>query len=216
MASASATVAPLDVTVLAMVAARHGSPFYVADTGRLRANISALLAAFRRYYPKTSVAYSYKTNYLPAFIRVAHHLGACSEVVSRVELDLAMALGIPGDRIIFNGPVKTARDLALAHRAGACVNVDSLAEARLVAEIARTAGTDVSVGLRCHLGPLTPRSRFGVDLEAADGKTVVQTLDACARVRIAGLHCHYSGDRSASRYQERLSRMAHVHATVLG
>ncbi|MPZ17005.1 MAG: diaminopimelate decarboxylase [Luteitalea sp.] len=216
MANAPAAAVQPDATVLAMVAASHGSPFYVADTGRLRANMSALLASFRSYYPRTSVGYSYKTNYLPAFIRLAHDLGAYSEVVSRVELDLAMALGIPGSKIIFNGPVKTAPDLELALHAGARVNIDSLAEARLVAEIARDARTDFSVGVRCNLGRLTPRSRFGVDLDAADGQAVVKTLDACPNVQIVGLHCHYSGDRSAPRYQDRMRQMAHLHASVLG
>ncbi|MPY86449.1 MAG: diaminopimelate decarboxylase [Luteitalea sp.] len=206
----------VDSSVLAAIAAGQGSPFYIADTEQLQSNLRALLESFRTYYPVTSVGYSYKTNYSPAFIRCAHNLGAYAEVVSRLELDLAIALGVPGSKIIFNGPIKTADDLTLALRAGARVNIDSLAEARLMAKIARSSASELSLGIRCNLGPGTPGSRFGVDLDTAEGKDVIGTLDACPNVRIRGLHCHYCGDRNASGYRDRIRHMIRLHATALG
>ena len=43
-------------------AASHGPSFFLADVRHFEATISRLLACFRECYPKTQIAYSYKSN----------------------------------------------------------------------------------------------------------------------------------------------------------
>ena len=46
-------------------------------------------------------------------------------MVSRLEYDLALKIGQPPDKIIFNGPVKQYEDIELALNNGSIVNLDS-------------------------------------------------------------------------------------------
>ena len=173
-----------------------------------------MLGAFQAIYPRTRLAYSYKTNYLPRFIQHAHALGAYSEVVSRYEFDFSSELAIPGDRIIFNGPLKRQADLLRALRAGARVNADSLSELADIIGLADALEQPVSIGIRCWLGSATPGSHFGVDLHAAEAAPVLAALDRSPKLRLAGLHCHYSGDRAVSRHRERVLAMIQLHEAL--
>jgi diaminopimelate decarboxylase len=199
------------------VAGSCGASFYLTDLAHFEQNCRRFLGAFRSIYPNTRIGYSYKTNYLPYFVLRADALGAYSEVVSGFEFDFARELGIPGERIIFNGPVKRADDLARAFAAGAMVNADSISEIREMIRVAtadRAAGP-ASVGIRCYLGPETAGSRFGIDLTAPEGAEALAALDATPNLRLAGLHCHQSGDRSAQRYRHRTRAMISLHHEVL-
>lgn len=200
---------------LSAAATKHGGSFYLADIRRFEANYRRLLDAFRRIYARTSIGYSYKTNYLPAFVLRADALGAYSEVVSQFELDFARALGVPAQRIIFNGPIKRPADLFQALNTGARVNVDSMVESRQLMKVAVDLPTQRPVGIRCWLGPDTPGSRFGIDLESTEGQETMAALDAVPNLRIAGLHCHFSGDRSADQYRRVTRGLIRLHQMVL-
>lgn len=207
--------ATLSWGTLDAVAARHGASFYVADVDGFEDNYRRFLHAFRELYPKTSIGYSYKTNYLPAFILRADELGAYSEVVSPFEYDYARQLGIPGERIIFNGPIKRPDELADALASGAIVNVDSVPELGDVIRVAEGLGGPFPVGIRCYLSEHAPRSRFGIDLATPGGRDVLAAIDGAAGLRLAGLHNHQSGDRSAKRYRERTKALIDLHASAL-
>ena len=73
--------------------------------------------AFIRRYPNLAFAWSYKTNYL-GNLAVMHQEGALAEVVSEMEYAKARALGVPGEQIIFNGPLKPRAALERAVAAG--------------------------------------------------------------------------------------------------
>jgi len=71
-----------------------GSPLFVVSEPGIRASIRAFRAVFTASGVDTRVAYSYKTNYLPAVCRIFHEEGALAEVVSGMEYSLARALGM--------------------------------------------------------------------------------------------------------------------------
>ena len=55
---------------------------------------------------RAEVYYSYKSN--PArVLQLLHGLGIGAEVISEYELWLALKLGVPANRIVFNGPAKS-------------------------------------------------------------------------------------------------------------
>jgi diaminopimelate decarboxylase len=66
----------------------YGTPIFVISEKQVRQNYNRLCKAFSRY-PKCLIAYSYKTNYLPAVCNILHQDGAGAEVVSGFELLLA-------------------------------------------------------------------------------------------------------------------------------
>jgi len=189
--------------------AAHGPSFYLFDEARLSGNVTALLDAFQGIYPKTGIGHSYKTNYVPAVARAMAAVGAVPEVVSAMEYDLALRLGMDAERIIVNGPVKRPDLLERALLAGSLVNVDGLEEVeRIVAIAARCTDTHLRVGLRCNFPlPGLGRSRFGLDAGNDDLVRAAALLRGCENVVIEGLHCHIGGDRSASSYGLRTEKL---------
>ena len=93
----------------------HGSPLFVFSERRIREKYREAYNAFSHRYPNVLFAWSYKTNYLAAICAIMHQEGAIAEVVSEMEYAKARALGIPGDQIIFNGPVKPLADPGDGH-----------------------------------------------------------------------------------------------------
>ncbi|MHC4783691.1 MAG: type III PLP-dependent enzyme domain-containing protein [Planctomycetota bacterium] len=135
------------------LASQYGSPFYLVDRNRFESNFDDLVTAFGSRWSPFILAYSYKTNYLPFFCDIVKRKGGWAEVVSRMEYDLAIKVGQDPKKIIFNGPVKTADDIALALDNGSSLNVDSEAELAMVIDYAQQyPDRQVPIGLRINIG----------------------------------------------------------------
>ena len=171
----------------------HGDAFHVFEEQVFRKNYANLRAAFQAQYPRTQIAYSYKTNYTPRVCRVIHQMGGFAEVVSEMEYAAARRLGVEGARIIYNGPYKSAASIRDALQAGATVNVDSRRDYEIVlAEAAAQPKRKYSVGARCNFEiPGVARSRFGLDVLGPEFKEVTQGIRRSRNVTLGGLHCHF-------------------------
>lgn len=169
----------------------YGSPLYVVSEAVLRRKYNELYRAFSLRYPTVAIGYSYKTNYLSAICSILHQEGALAEVVSGFEYEIAESLGVPGNQIIFNGPLKRPAEITKAISQGARIHIDSYDELALVEEIAQKLGKTVPVAIRLNMtvGPLA-WDRFGFNLESG------QAMDAAYRVlsspwlKLVGLHEH--------------------------
>jgi diaminopimelate decarboxylase len=135
------------------------SPVWVADVERFSSNLRAFTAAWRAHWPRTRVAYSYKTNRYVDFLHAAELAGAGAEVACEAEYELAIAV-VETDpaNIVVDGPAKPDALLACAGAGGALVLADSIAEL----DRAATAGV-ARVGLRVALQSFSGAvSRFGI------------------------------------------------------
>jgi diaminopimelate decarboxylase len=135
------------------------SPVWLADVERFSSNLHAFVAAWRADWPRTRVAYSYKTNRLVDFLHAAEIAGAGAEVVCEAEYELATAVVETDPRkIVVDGPAKPDSLLARAGAGGALVLADS------VAELQRAADHGVGrIGLRVALDSFTGAvTRFGI------------------------------------------------------
>lgn len=204
---------------LARLADHYGSPFYLFDREAFARNFREITAAFRNRYPEVVVGYSYKTNYIPYLCRLARQMGGYAEVVSRLELDLALKIGCPPPEIIYNGPVKTAADLDFALSSGILVNIDTLRELESVTHLARKNPKKIlRIGLRLniplidqegksHLQDDLPLGRFG--FSAAAMAKVERQLRSFPNVRVCSLHGHTSSSsRSLWVYRTIADRLA--------
>lgn len=174
---------------------QFGSPLFVVSETRLREEFLAFRRAFRARYPDTEVGYSYKTNYLSGIRAILHQEGAWAEVVSGLEYEMAERLGIPGRRIIFNGPYKREDDLRRAVKDGAWINVDNFDELAALEEIAGGEGTAPGVGLRVTARVTeTPWEKFGFSLEAGLAEEACRRVIASRSLRLGGFHVHLGTD----------------------
>jgi diaminopimelate decarboxylase len=140
---------------------------WVADVERFSSNLNAFTEAWRAEWPRTRIAYSYKTNRLVDFLHAAEQAGAGAEVACEAEYELAIAMVETDPRkIVVDGPAKPDALLARAGAGGALVLADS------IAELERAAAHGVRrIGLRIALDSFTGAvTRFGIapgEIEAA-------------------------------------------------
>jgi diaminopimelate decarboxylase len=193
--------------------------FYVCDLDRFDRNYCDFLSAFSRHYSNSRIAYSFKTNYLPAVCQRAYELGGYAEVVSGMEFRLARRIGISGSDIVFNGPVKSREDLLTAARNRAIVNVETDHEISQLEEIGRDfPSLEFRIGLRCavHLDHNSP-SRFGFDIDHPCFWNRVQRLQAAKNIRFGGLHCHsIPPGRTAKNYGIIAQRLVELARDIWG
>jgi diaminopimelate decarboxylase len=170
---------------------KHGSPLFVISEQALRDLYRSFRDTFTAAGIDTRVAYSYKTNYLPAVCSVLADEGAWSEVVSGMEYSLARALGTPPASIVFNGPYKTRAELETAVLEGALVNIDNFDEIEALDDVARTVGRAARVGIRVNVryGP-NGWTKFGFSYDSGEARQALQRIRQARRLRLVALHNH--------------------------
>jgi diaminopimelate decarboxylase len=193
------------------VANSHGPSFYLLDASRFRDNFTRLTDAFRAHYPQTTIAYSYKTNYVPRYCELVSQLGGYAEVVSSMEMLLALKLGVSASKVFFNGPYKEHEHVLALLQAGGTVNIDSWEELQRIARSAdQHDGEPFKLGLRCNFevydGVL---SRFGFDTASEPFFDAMALIDGHPKLKLAGLHCHFA-TRSLDCWKNRTQGMVAV------
>ncbi len=176
------------------LAREFGTPLHVVSHARLAANWRQFHTAFATRYPRVAVAYSYKTNPLPGVLRALHALGADAEVISHFELWLALQLGVPAARIVFNGPAKTAEALDLAVQSGIkLINIDGEGEIARLEECAASHRREQAVGLRV-ITSVGWSGQFGFRLGDGSALAAFRRLAECAHLDPCALHLHLGTD----------------------
>lgn len=169
---------------------RHGTPLHVVNKDRLKSNYDSFLEAFRAGYPQVDVAYSYKSNPVPGVLAALDEFGALAEVISHYELWLALHLGVPPERIIFNGPAKPRDALELAVSRGVgMINLDSESEIAPIVELARAYGRRQPVGVRV-VTSVGWASQFGIPIRDGRAAQAFERLARCEGVSPEGIHIH--------------------------
>jgi len=200
----------IDGVAIGDLVEKFGSPLFVYSERVIRQKLRRMHAAFSTRYPNVVFGWSYKTNYLGAICAIMHRQGSIAEVVSQMEYDKARTLGVPGQRIIFNGPYKPVAALATAAREGAMIHVDHLDEIYDLEQVAQPSGQGLHIGLRLNLdaGIYPQWSRFGFNLESGQALEAVKRIKNGGKLILNGLHCHigtYVMDASA--YARQVTKM---------
>ena len=170
----------------------YGSPLFVLSEQRLRDNVRKLLRAFENRYSNVTYAWSYKTNYLGAVCNTLHQEGAWAEVVSAFEYEKARQLGVPAEKILFNGPHKERAILERVVAEGGRIHLDHLDELYLLESIARAADKQVNVTMRLNFdtGYTEPWTRFGFNIESGQAMDAARLLGESSHLNLCGLHSH--------------------------
>jgi len=171
---------------------KYGSPLFIISEKRLRNNVQKLLRAFETRYPSVTYSWSYKTNYLGAVCNTLHQEGAWAEVVSAFEYEKARSLGVPAEKILFNGPHKQRYILERVVQEGGRIHLDNLDELYLLEEVAQAADKQVNVTMRLNFdtGFTEPWSRFGFNIESGQAMDAARILGDSQYLNLAGLHSH--------------------------
>ncbi len=178
------------------LAERYGTPLYVTDESKLRANLRSYKEAFETI--DTDIYYAVKANGNLALLKILASEGAGADVFSAGELELTKLAGIPAEKILFNGNSKSAEELREAVESGVKVSVDSLDELRVLSTVAEEQGKEVEIAIRVNpdVSPAVhPKIATGLK-ESKFGIPFYEVTSACEEAKklpnilLAGLHCH--------------------------
>ncbi|NDJ85724.1 MAG: type III PLP-dependent enzyme [Chloroflexi bacterium] len=143
----------------------------LTPTPALVIDFDQIVSAYNRFQhamPEGLIYYAMKANANPEVVRVIVGAGSGLEIASAPELDLALRLGLSGERIICSNPIKSPAFIKRMHEAGVyAMVVDSTYETEKVAHHAP--GSRVYVRLAVdNTGSVLPLAgKFGVDRDQA-------------------------------------------------
>jgi diaminopimelate decarboxylase len=181
---------------LLAVAEEHGTPLFVYDEVHLRARCREAVDAFG-----DGVAYATKAFLCVAMARLAHEEGMHLDVATGGELHVALAAGVPADRLVLHGSNKSLDELRTARAVGVGrIVVDSFDEldrlAALHAEdgIVPTVLIRATPGVEAHTHEFVRTgqidSKFGFGVASGDAARAVARAQDAPSVDLVGVHMH--------------------------
>jgi diaminopimelate decarboxylase len=194
-ADGAVTVGGLSV---ADIAAEFGTPAYILDTEDFRARCRD----FRDAFVGAGVHYAAKAFCSKAIVRIVESEGLNLDVCTGGELAVALAAGMPPERIKVHGNNKSTSELTRAVDAGVgCVVVDSFDEIeRLVALARERTGPKpcvmvrVTVGVEAHthefIATAHEDQKFGFSLASGAAFAAAERILAGGALELVGLHSH--------------------------
>ena len=187
----------MDKGVLEQLTAKYGDAFYLLDSEQFKNNFYELKNAFSKIYKNFNIAYSYKTNYTPKLCKLINEMGGYAEVVSDMEMEIALRIGVEPKKIIWNGPYKNYKKVEELLLLGGTVNLDSYYEIEKIRDIAkRYPEHTFNVGIRVNFdiddGVI---SRFGFDDETNDFKEALILVNETENINLIGVQCHFATRR---------------------
>ncbi|MFB6892866.1 diaminopimelate decarboxylase [Kitasatospora sp. NPDC056327] len=164
--------------------------------------VAASVAALQDAFPASvDVLHTFaaKANCLVPVLARLRELGMGCEVASPGEFAQALAAGFDPDRIVFDSPAKTRRELVRALELGVAVNVDNWQELDRVDGLLRTGASASRIGVRVNpqvgagsigaMSTATATSKFGITL--ADEGNAERLVEAFReRPWLTWIHVH--------------------------
>jgi diaminopimelate decarboxylase len=178
------------------LAADHGTPLFVYDEDHLRARCREAVAAF-----PDGVAYATKAFLCTAMAQLAHEEGMWLDVATGGELHVALAAGVPGDRLVLHGNNKSEAELGQALQAGVGrIVVDSNDELDRIEQLVRSGAPRPTVllrvtpGVEAHTHEFVQTgqtdSKFGFGVVDDIAHRAIERAVAMPELDLVGLHVH--------------------------
>ncbi len=187
----------------------YGNAFYLLDSKKFSNNFVELSNEFKKIYSNFNIAYSYKTNYTPKLCKIVNDNGGYAEVVSEMELEIALRIGVKATKIIWNGPIKNQDKIKQLLLMGGTVNIDSVFEIETIKKIAhQNPNHRLNLGIRCNFdvgdGVI---SRFGFDIDSIEFEQALDFIKNIENVHLINLQCHFA-KRNVEYWPARAKGMA--------
>lgn len=181
---------------------QYGSPLYLMDEDRIRANCKTYLTAMKEAFGEAALPlYASKAASFKEMYRIINSEGLGVDVVSSGEIYTALQAGFPLEKAYFHSNNKTDEDIAYAIRNGIGYFVaDNEEEVRAVDRIAGELGVRQKLLLRLTPGIDTHTyeaintgkvdSKFGSAIETGQAEAITKLALELPNIDLAGFHCH--------------------------
>jgi len=179
------------------LAAEYGTPLFVYDEAHLRARC----AEARRVFGDGGAIYATKAFLCRAMARLVHDEGLRLDVATGGELEIALAAGVPADRLVLHGNNKSIDELRRAFSVGVGrIIVDSNDELDRIETLVAAGAPAPTVLLRInpgievhtheHVQTGNLDSKFGFPVPTGQADDAVDRARSSAAVELVGLHLH--------------------------
>ena len=206
---------------LSELAEKYGTPLYVFDRATILNACQRYQRAFAQHYTASQVRFLYASKaYLsPLIARIMAEQGMGLDVVSGGELQIALRVNFPAERIAFHGNNKLLEELRLALQSGVGrIVLDNWSELEQLTGLARAAGQRPAVLVRVAPGVQTDTHRylqtghvaakFGFALGNGEAKAAIRRILTEGQLRLMGLHAHNGTMLRETRpYEECIERL---------
>lgn len=185
------------------IASQYGTPVYLMDEERIRANCRAYVTAFSKYFPKNSRPYfASKACSFKQLYRIVGDEGLGTDLVSPGEINTAFKAGFDMSHTCFHGNCKTDSDIRFAMEKGVGFfvadnreeidRIDMIAGERGIVQkilIRVTPGIDPHTFAAVATGKVD--SKFGAAIETGQAEKLVgYVLNGKNNISLYGVHCH--------------------------
>lgn len=175
----------------------HRTPYYYYDMDVLRETLT--IASTESAARGFTVHYAVKANFNPVIMKTIAEYGFGADCVSGNEIEHALNCGFQPEETVFAGVGKSDHEIETGLRLGIkCFNCESVAELKVLDEIAGRMGKKASVALRInpnieahtirHITTGTDENKFGIRITELDD--VVTIMSQLNNIVYRGIHFH--------------------------
>ena len=168
------------------LAAKYGTPLYVYDEQKIRANYRRAKSAFEKYYPDFRFFYAVKACNNPAIASILKQEGAGIDAASVNEILLARKIGLGGRDVMFSGNFLSDDDIRQGIDSGVIFNLDDISILPRVLKIGKPEMISFRINPgygRSNVGEFVtnagPNAKFGLHPD--------QTMEAYRQAKAAGI-----------------------------
>ncbi len=174
------------------------TPFYYYDITLLSRTLQTINEEIHAHL-NWHVHYAVKACVNPCLLRMISEAGLGADCVSGGEILTALDAGFRPDQIVFAGVGKTDREIKLALDTGIlCFNVESVAELKVIEELASLTGKTARVCFRINPNVVAHThanittgladNKFGIDAQYME--EVIRVASQMSHIQFKGLHFH--------------------------
>ncbi|MCQ2428355.1 MAG: diaminopimelate decarboxylase [Clostridia bacterium] len=201
------------------LAAKYGTPLYLYDEDRVRANMRRFRNAVKTHFGEGSeVLYASKAASFKQIYRIAAEEGIWTDVVSSGEIATAQAAGFDLSHSCFHSNNKTPEDISYAMDRGVgYFAVDCPEELYALAAESAARGITQKIILRITPGidPHTYEavatgrvdSKFGSAIETGQAENITALALSLGNLKLCGYHCHVGSQLFDSEVQLRTAEI---------
>lgn len=180
---------------------KYDTPLYIYDVSKMKKNLRDYKNNFKSDLFETEIIYASKAFCIKEMLRLINKEGVSLDVVSMGELQTALAVGFPVNRIYFHGNNKSEQELILAVEEGiGTIVVDNLMELEVLERICFERKKTIHILIRLNLGIeahthkfiVTSHvdSKFGVSYNSIEYQKMKEIFLRSKYIIFDGFHSH--------------------------
>ncbi|MFC0476792.1 hypothetical protein ACFFHF_16440 [Robertmurraya beringensis] len=181
---------------------------------RIKDNYYSIYNAFNKYFKNLSIHFALKCNYIPACIETLLSVGSSIEVMSSIELQIALQSGFKKDKIVCNGLGKSKEELLIELENSKLIFIDNINDLERINSLSVELGKEIPIGLRVlpdiesfshEEVMIKPSSKLGMDVNTVTG-ILKQCKEKNVSFNVIGIQFHLMSHlKDCSLYKDYLS-----------